>query len=201
MPVHGGRELEPVGDVHGDGGPLRHLDEGAGVLAVVAVHGERAAVDGAADQAGLEIDGPAIAETDYLARAGVGEPARRSRAASLFTDNPRGARREAPRPSLTADWIPAAQRMRRTIRRETAPPTPPGGTDQRAARGGPPPASSPPTDAWADASIRGVPAAARRRRPSPSPPAGPRAPCACPPRCPAARCARPTPFRRAKPRR
>ena len=68
MPVDGGRQVEPVGDVDGDRGLLRHLDEGAGILPVEAVHGERAAVDGAPDESGLQIERAAVAEPHHLAR-------------------------------------------------------------------------------------------------------------------------------------
>ena len=68
VPVDGGRQVEPVGDVDGDRGLLRHLDEGAGILPVEAVHGERAAGDGAPDESGLQMERAAVAEPHHLAR-------------------------------------------------------------------------------------------------------------------------------------
>ena len=72
VPVDGRGHCEPVDDVDGDRGPLRHLDEGTRILAVEAVHGERPAPDGTAHQPRFEVEGAAVAEPDDLARAGGG---------------------------------------------------------------------------------------------------------------------------------
>ena len=52
---------------------------GPGILSVEAIHRERPAVDGAADEPGLQVERAAVAEPDDLARARGGQRSRRGR--------------------------------------------------------------------------------------------------------------------------
>ena len=76
VPVHGGRQVEPVGELDDDARLLIDVDQRPRVLPVEAVHDERSAAEGAADEPGLEPQRVAIAETDELPWAGFGERGR-----------------------------------------------------------------------------------------------------------------------------
>ena len=74
MPVNGGRQIESVGEVHGDRRVLRDANQRAGVLPVEPEHRERPAVDGAGHDGRLEIERAAVGERDNVTwtRAGRG---------------------------------------------------------------------------------------------------------------------------------
>src|SRR5690606_25752865 len=73
VPVHGGRQIQPVGELDDDARALVHVDQRPRVLAVEAVHDEGAAAKRAAHEPGLEPERVAVAQADELPRAGVRE--------------------------------------------------------------------------------------------------------------------------------